>query len=63
MLEYILTIIIILAVWFVYSCIVKPKKLYNSYLNHLLKTPYKVYVQPFQSLGMPFFKIIQKDQK
>jgi hypothetical protein len=48
---------------FVYTCIIKPKKLYNAYLRELQKTEYKIYNLPFSTLGMPFYNIIQNDLK
>jgi hypothetical protein len=63
MIEYVLAILIVLAVALLFKCVVRPKKLYNRYLHDLKSMGYKVYNEPFQAFGIPFFKIIQKDQK
>lgn len=58
MIEYIFTIVIILLTTFIYSCIIKPKKLYNYYVKQVEKLGYKPYTIPFQALSIPFIKIL-----
>lgn len=63
MIEYVISVVIILGTLVYFQLIRKPRILYNSYKMALEKANYKVYAVPFSPLGIPLLKTIQKDTK
>jgi hypothetical protein len=61
MIEIVVSLLIIVSLICFVSLILRPKKLYNTYLREIQKLGYKVYNIPFAPLGAPYYKILKKD--
>ena len=63
MIEYVLTAVLIMASWFAYACIIRPKRAYQNYVREFEKRGYRVYQIPFKPLAFPYLDIVEKDEK
>lgn len=63
MIEYILTVAIILIVFLVHSCVIKPKKAYDRYVRDITALGYKVHALPFAPFRFPFLEKVNEGSK
>lgn len=61
MIEYIITVLIILIVWTMYTCVIRPKRQHTHYVGVLRNLGYKVHALPFASFRFPFLQILLRD--
>ena len=63
MIDYLLTSLLVLCCWMVYSFVIKPKREAENYIRYFRNKGYKVLEIPFQPFGMPVFKQFKKDRQ
>ena len=63
MYSYLFVIFILFAAYFLYSWIIKPKKLIKAYVKQFTNAGYKVKEYPINVFGAPYFQSFGKAAK
>lgn len=63
MIEYIISLTIILLVVGVYKYAIKPKRIYNRYAGSITELGYRVHKANFNPVGHFFVKMLEEDSK